>query len=329
MAEKTKTKPKKYYSEIDILKGIGIFLVVLGHLSFKNENISHLIFSFHMPLFFVLSGFVFKRKKMSNFFLSKFRRILIPYIFFSFISFLAYYMLNFRTSIYTIKDFFIGTLLGISNDYYLAWNVVLWFLSSIFLVNVLFNVFFRKKRWIVLLFLWLLGFILMYNIDAVLPFHIKSTLLAIPFFGFGILLKTNYKYLENFFFNKYLEIKSGFLLVFGIVLAFLNKETPDLRLAEIGQPVLFYPAGILITLALLGLVKEYRSYWLIWLGVNSLAIMGLHLKIRFLGVKLIELLPLQNNSLFFNLLVAVTMLILLLPLIIILNKYTPILVGRK
>lgn len=36
-------------------KGIGILLVVIGH-SFTEEKISNFIYSFHMTLFFVVSG---------------------------------------------------------------------------------------------------------------------------------------------------------------------------------------------------------------------------------------------------------------------------------
>ncbi len=328
MIEKGSFKSKQYFPEIDILKGLGIFLVVFGHLSFSNKNISHLIFSFHMPLFYILSGFVFSRKKTSIFIASKFRRILIPYVFFSLISFLAYYILNYRSSIFNIAYFFIGTFYGISNDFYLAWNVVLWFLPSIFLINILFNILYKEKLWFLLLILWFLGFILMYNIEMVLPFHIKSTLLAIPFFGFGILLRTKYLFLENFF-NKFLEIKALFLLLIGIVLAIYNRNTPDLRLAEIGQPFVFYSAAIFIALALFGLGKRLKGSSLIWLGVNSLVIMGLHLKFRFLGEKLIKFFPFETESFIYNLFVSITILFLLLIPIKLLNRYLPVLVGRK
>ena len=42
---------------IDALRGIGIFLVVLGHTFWKGHNV---IYAFHMPLFFFISGILFK-----------------------------------------------------------------------------------------------------------------------------------------------------------------------------------------------------------------------------------------------------------------------------
>ena len=63
--ENSTQQNKKYYNEITIAKGIGILLVVLGH-ALKQTGVSNvpgnalisIIYSFHMPLFFVLSGFV-------------------------------------------------------------------------------------------------------------------------------------------------------------------------------------------------------------------------------------------------------------------------------
>lgn len=47
-------------SWIDVLKGIGIILVVIGHTSMENPLVKW-IYVFHMPLFFALSGYMFGR----------------------------------------------------------------------------------------------------------------------------------------------------------------------------------------------------------------------------------------------------------------------------
>ena len=45
---------------IDWAKAIGIFLVVTGHSHYYCEHVVPLIFMIHMPLFFVVSGYLFK-----------------------------------------------------------------------------------------------------------------------------------------------------------------------------------------------------------------------------------------------------------------------------
>lgn len=51
----------KRIESLDIAKGIGILIVVFGHvLRIDDVFLKEFIFSFHMPLFFILSGFVLK-----------------------------------------------------------------------------------------------------------------------------------------------------------------------------------------------------------------------------------------------------------------------------
>lgn len=79
------------YREIDIIRGWAIFLVILGH-AIALENIIeprdekmvylfNLIYSFHMPLMFIVSGYCFKKKNFICVFIEKSKRLLVPYFF--------------------------------------------------------------------------------------------------------------------------------------------------------------------------------------------------------------------------------------------------------
>ena len=46
---------------LDVLKGIGIILVATGHI-YSNRTIFNWLYSFHMPLFFLAAGWVYKEK---------------------------------------------------------------------------------------------------------------------------------------------------------------------------------------------------------------------------------------------------------------------------
>lgn len=46
---------------LDVLKGIGIILVVVGHI-YSNKTIFNWLYSFHMPLFFFAAGWVYCEK---------------------------------------------------------------------------------------------------------------------------------------------------------------------------------------------------------------------------------------------------------------------------
>ena len=62
---------------IDTLKGIGIVLVVIGHST--SGTIYDLIYLFHMPLFFIIAGMVFRPTPMAAYILRRARTLLVPY----------------------------------------------------------------------------------------------------------------------------------------------------------------------------------------------------------------------------------------------------------
>ena len=67
---------------IDIAKGLGIVLVVLGHnwIAQENTELFEIIFSFHMPLFFFLAGvFVGDSNNIIDFIIKKTDALLKPY----------------------------------------------------------------------------------------------------------------------------------------------------------------------------------------------------------------------------------------------------------
>lgn len=73
---------EKRNTYLDVIKGIGIFLVVLAHVS-ESHSITRVIYSFHMPLFFIISGYVYgKYNKVENcrlFVQKKISSLLVPY----------------------------------------------------------------------------------------------------------------------------------------------------------------------------------------------------------------------------------------------------------
>ena len=70
---------------IDVLKGIGIFLVIMGH-TFKDNPVYYWVYSFHMPLFFLISGFLIEPHNVlisyKKFIIKRCKSLLWPFIFF-------------------------------------------------------------------------------------------------------------------------------------------------------------------------------------------------------------------------------------------------------
>jgi fucose 4-O-acetylase-like acetyltransferase len=177
-------------SYIDIAKGIGIILVVMGHNDFSliSPFLFKLIYSFHMPVFFFMSGIFFK-PDMS--FLTLLRRrfdsVLRPYIFIILLIFFA-------TLSFTKVDFanstsrLVKALYG--NGHYLDW-VQLWFLPHLFVISLFAFLFFQIVRrlglpwlkWVLLVTVQVVGVL---SISAFWPFTInffgrQLTLFGLPF----------------------------------------------------------------------------------------------------------------------------------------------------
>lgn len=53
------TKEREHWA--DIAKGIGIILVIIGHIKFVDDSVREWIYTFHMPLFFFISGYFIKK----------------------------------------------------------------------------------------------------------------------------------------------------------------------------------------------------------------------------------------------------------------------------
>ncbi|MDY4041935.1 MAG: acyltransferase family protein [Collinsella sp.] len=64
---------------IDTARGIAILLVIIGH-TLAPSTARAVIYSFHMPLFFMLSGMTFRRKSAREVVVTGMRRLIVPYL---------------------------------------------------------------------------------------------------------------------------------------------------------------------------------------------------------------------------------------------------------
>jgi fucose 4-O-acetylase-like acetyltransferase len=119
---------------LDIAKGIGILLVVLGHNDFEVISlfVQRLIYSFHMPMFFFLSGYFINASiPFWDFFKKRFHALLKPFLFTLFLIYFAsvsFEKMGFNTAITRIVKSLYGS------GHYLDW-VQLWFLPHLFAVS--------------------------------------------------------------------------------------------------------------------------------------------------------------------------------------------------
>ena len=127
----SKTSVSSRIEYIDIARGIGILLVVLGHNDFSlvSPFAYQVIYSFHMPLFFFLSGyFINTSSSFLAFTVKRFHSLLKPYLFTIFLIYagsISFGRIGFQNALgRIIKSLY-------ASGIYIDW-VQLWFLPHLF-----------------------------------------------------------------------------------------------------------------------------------------------------------------------------------------------------
>lgn len=127
---------------IDFLKAFGIFTVIYGHVYTENNWLYQFIYSFHMPLFFLLSGIFFKaNKSINNLYIKRTRTLILPYLFFYIATYLYWIFVerNIRTNAGGVDADWWKPILGLiyESPYWnlFAHNNPLWFVPALLSVE--------------------------------------------------------------------------------------------------------------------------------------------------------------------------------------------------
>ena len=284
----------QHYKFVDVAKGLGILFIVLGH-TVPNHAIHQFLYSFHVPLFFLLSGFTYKLKdNKKHFYLSKFKRLLFPYFAFSIISIIVFWAMSKVIPLSgdsRIIPNILGMLYGDSNTGYMTWNRPLWFLPCLFCSIIILDVvetLLHKlhcdgigPRLVVIMTMWAVGiFINCYIKGLNLPFHLESAVFLTGFSEVGLLLKkfVNERNTTKPNQNKGILYLSLFvLLLVGIGLCAMNGST-DIRLHKFGvNPVLLVLTSIVFSCATIIFSLSLTNVnFLAVCGASSLSILLMH-----------------------------------------------------
>lgn len=300
---------------ITMTKAVGIILMVLAHTLTYGTMLRSIIYTFHMPLFFIMSGYCFKDKYLSNsklFLIHKIKGIYVPYVLFA-LPFLAMHNVFCRLNIYE-SDWLYGW-----KDF--VWNAgriltrmsmnegllgTFWFLKELFWGNLIFYVALRlsKGKIIpVMIGLLVLAEVLCVTQWRIPYFNIKYTsVLAACFISCGYWWRIKSERIGELL-RKWWIWLCGIALIVGELILFYAIDF--LHLTAESLPIYIFPAiaGTMIVFELCRMVYPYihgagmRTWEFI--GNHTLSIMALHfLAFKTVSLSYIKLfhLPLERLS---------------------------------
>ncbi len=326
--------PKNRIAWIDTARGLCIFLVVLGHTILPYSWLVF-IFSFHMPFFFFLSGYLYNPEKYQSWWLflkKKAATLLWPYLVFFLINFI-YWIFYFNS-----KQYFEPIWQMLYSAKLSAPFIPLWFLTCLFMLEIYFHILqkYLKKFWLFLavlasLFLGIYlerrGLRLFWNLDI--------ALFAIIYYYLGFMVKS-YK-------DDFKMVSKTWIAPIGLALILIDFFLARWQGLQIsmyyriyGVEWIFILTGICGTLGFLVLARILKQTIFtktnLWefLGQNSLIILCLHTVFYYYVSDffhyVLNIFP--KISLLFAFVETIITLIILVPIIYLINNYLPILVGK-
>jgi fucose 4-O-acetylase-like acetyltransferase len=244
--------------EIDLLKGIGIFLMVFNHVGFGSK-VHMYVQSFHMPLFFIASGFLWNDRPLGKVIKKKARSLLVPYFFFSF----AYLLMEFcvkQMDWADVSNSLKAVFLYPTDKDNIPIASALWFLPCLFEVEILYSLvsskFKLRSKSVLAVIVAVIGFLYSKMGTAMLPCALQPITMAYPFMVLGELLKKYYVEI-----TRILDKKSCFwgCFVAFMAIATLNGSV-DLRSGRFGEYIFaFVLTGMLGTGSVLGIANHLKN----------------------------------------------------------------------
>jgi len=263
---------------IDIAKGIGMMLVVIGHLVDGKSALGLSISSFHMPLFFILSGLCFNEAKWPQFkpfLVRRIKTLAVPLLLFSVLVHCA------KTSLgmvdYSIIDISQFRLPGA------GWFVLVLFFAELiyFPLNKALTVTPPLCKTL-LTSVFLVMSIILDRQGMNYPFYVCSIPIGIFFYAIGHQARP--------YISKIMKKSSGvwlslLFIASPIVIALATHNSLDLSSNHIPFPIVMRVAcACLATMGILSLCKRYSEIGAIrqkkvvlWIGKNTLPILLLHM----------------------------------------------------
>ena len=261
----SKQANKQRLDYIDVFRSLGIISMVMGHIGFGGA-FDWFIHAFHMPMFFFISGFFYRRRdcNIGEYIGKKAKSLLIPYASFG----IGHYLLSLILDGVSIK---LLIYLFTFNTVSLPIAGALWFLTALFFTDVIYFLLDRWNAKLLIIPLVLVGSFADHLLPYPLPWALSASLVGLGLYWFGEMSK---KYEDKL--EKLLNMNWWQILVVGAVttvLIFVNGYI-NMREGRYAIVPLFWTNALLSVCVGISISKMIcktgKIKWLTSVGRNSI-----------------------------------------------------------
>ncbi|MBP9818064.1 acyltransferase family protein [Candidatus Shapirobacteria bacterium] len=184
------------------MKGLAILAVVVGHMA---TPLSKFIYSWHIPLFFFLSGLLIDtNKSLKESIIKDFKKLIIPFVLFGLVGLVAEYIkrwlwpgFNFVNENINLKDELFGIFWWMDFNHLHHYGFVLWFLPALFWAKNFYLVLTKavNNELVISVTAVILG-LLVAKSGIILPFGLDKGVLGLVWLSMGWLLNGKYWYIS-------------------------------------------------------------------------------------------------------------------------------------
>ena len=326
---------KKRIGWIDSLRGIAMFFVIFGHAFYRRNNkIRNYIYSFHMPLFFFISGLTTKRSDMTllQFLKKKCKDLLLPYLALNVFVFIYKITLQMAFGMYstlTLKTSVEFTIKGFSSAIPCIQS---WFILALFVIDLMFFILTKLFKndifvTIAVIIIFVLAYMYKQTGETYLQYwHIDTAMFGLLFYYLGYVLMKYYHKIEKFISNYWSLIIVVIVIPIAHYIQYINGRV-SMNLNNYKDINYFLASSILSIIAIVVLANVFmkKDKFFSKIGVMSLFYLGYH---GFLMIALKTYAPdILENDLYTFLVAAFTYLVMYYPSKFV-YKNMPILIGK-
>lgn len=301
---------KKRIDSIDILRAFGILIMVMGHVGFGGK-FDRYIHTFHMPIFFMISGYLYRSKNDNIFSLlwNKVKRLLIPYLFYAGVNYFIWFLLYRDSGKKLTEPIF---KLFTYNTEGLPICGALWFLTALFWTEIIYILVDRiikngTLRSIVIAAVAISASIFFNHSSYRLPLSVDVSLVCLGFYELGRTYKCIKEKADCIFASGKYRIwwVAAVLLVVNAALAFVN-DYVNIKSAWYGNVILFWINAVIGSLAYMLIAKgtdkilagnsiirtclvDIGRTSMVFLGLNQAVILLTNMTLDCLGLQLLPI----------------------------------------